>query len=248
MKPLGALTYVFVVAAVTFGWSAALAAPPDAAAVLERSDRSRNGWDSFVARIRITEFLNGKLDEEHLFEVSQKGRDKSSVEFLSPRDKGRHMLMLGDDMWIYLPDTSRPIRITPMERLAGSASNGDVARTRYAEDYAAVLVRQEEVGGVACDVLDLSARRKGATYRRILYWVRSSDAEPVQADYFLASGKHMKSATFDAYQTVAGTRVLRKMTIADRVRPAETTVIEYLSFTPKELPDRLFHQARTERF
>jgi len=97
-------------------------------------------------------------------------------------------------------------------------------------------------------VLELTARRKGATYRRILYWVRSRDAEPVQADYFLASGKQMKSATFDAYQTVRGSRMLRRMTITDRVRPAETTVIEYLSFTPKELPDRLFHQARTERF
>ena len=37
--------------------------------------------------------------------------------------------MLGDDMWVYLPDTSRPIRITPLERLSGDASNGDVART-----------------------------------------------------------------------------------------------------------------------
>ena len=43
--------------------------------------------------------------------------------------------MLGDDMWVYLPDTSRPVRITPLERLSGDASNGDVARTNYAVDY-----------------------------------------------------------------------------------------------------------------
>lgn len=241
MRPIG----LTCLAALVLG-SSALA--QDATATLERADRSRNGWTSFVARIRITEFVDGKADEEHLFEVSQKGRDRAAVAFLSPRDKGRHMLMLGDDMWIYLPDTSRPIRITPMERLTGSASNGDVARTRYAEDYDAQLLRKEEVSGVPCDVLDLTARRKGATYRRVHYWVRSANAEPVKADFFLASGKQMKSATFDEYQIVRGARVLRRMTITDLIRPGETTVIEYVSFTPKDLPDRLFHQGRTERF
>jgi outer membrane lipoprotein-sorting protein len=227
---------------------AAAALPPDPAVLLRRSDRSRNGWGSFVARVRITNYEDGRVDEEHLFDVSQKGADKSYVEFLSPRDKGRHMLMLGDDMWIYLPDTSRPIRITPAERLAGAASNGDVARTNYAEDYDATFLRSEDVDGMPCYVLDLAARRKGATYRRIHYWVRSADAQPVKAEYFLASGKHFKSATFDAYQTIDGERVLRRMTIQDEMRQGSRSVIEYLSFRPQALPDKLFHQGRTERF
>jgi outer membrane lipoprotein-sorting protein len=228
--------------------SAAAAVPPDPALLLRRSDRSRNGWDSFVARIRIVNYEQGRADEEQVFEVSQKGVDKSYVEFLSPRDKGRHMLMLGDDMWIYLPDTSRPIRITPAERLAGSASNGDVARTNYAEDYDATFLRTEELAGLECHVLDLSARRKGATYRRVHYWVRSQNAEPVKAEYFLASGKHIKSATFDEYQTVRGVRILRRTTIEDQIRKGARSVLEYLSFTPKTLPDKLFHQGRSERF
>jgi outer membrane lipoprotein-sorting protein len=226
----------------------AAALPPDPATLLKRSDRSRNGWDSFVGRVKIIEYESGKVDEEHLFEVSQKGVDKSYVEFLSPREKGRHMLMLGDDMWIYLPDTSRPIRITPAERLAGNASNGDVARTNYAEDYDATYVRTEDVAGVECHVLDLAARRKGATYRRILYWVKSADAEPVKAEYFLASGKLIKSATFDAYQLLYGVRILKRITIQDEIRKGSRTVIEYLGFWPKALPDKLFHQGRTERF
>ena len=86
--------------------------------------------------------------------------------------------MLGDDMWIYLPDTSRPIRITPLERLSGNASNGDVARTNYAVDYDAVYLRTETAGGAECHVLELTARRKGATYRRILYWLRATASTP----------------------------------------------------------------------
>jgi outer membrane lipoprotein-sorting protein len=242
------LSPAFLLLACSLVSTGAAALPPDPTQLLQRADRSRNGWDSLVVRVKITNYESGKVDEEQLFEVSQKGTDKSYIEFLSPRDKGRHMLMLGDDMWIYLPDTSRPIRITPMERLSGGASNGDVARTNYADDYDAQVLRSEDVANVPCYVLDLTARRKGATYRRIHYWVRTSDAQPVKAEFFLASGKHLKSATFDEYQTVAGVRVLRRMTIHDRVRQGWSTVIEYLSIAPRALPDKLFHQGRSDRF
>src|ERR1700686_401439 len=101
----------------------------DAQALLRQSDILRNGSANYVVHIKITNFEGAKQDEEHLYAVSQKGLDKTHVEFLSPREKGRYLLMLGDDMWIYLPDRSRPIRITPLERLTGNTSNGDIART-----------------------------------------------------------------------------------------------------------------------
>ncbi len=116
-------------------------AAPDAEALLKRSDTFRNGWPSYVVHVKITDYESGRSDEEHLYEVSQKGTDKTYVEFMSPREKGRHLLMLGDDMWVYLPDTSRPVRITPLERLTGDASNGDVARTNYAVDYTPAYLR-----------------------------------------------------------------------------------------------------------
>jgi outer membrane lipoprotein-sorting protein len=223
-------------------------AAPDALALLKQADAVRNGWPSYVVRVKITNFEAGKSDEEDLFEVSQKGTEKTYVEFLSPRDKGRHLLMLGDDMWIYLPDTSRPIRITPLERLSGNASNGDVARTNYAVDYDAVYLRSEAVGATQCHVLELTARRKGATYRKILYWLRAADARPVKADFFLASGKHTKSATFDEYQQVGGRMLLRRLTIYDQIRKNSHSVMEYSGFAPRNLPDRMFHQGRSDRF
>jgi outer membrane lipoprotein-sorting protein len=233
--------------------SAFAASAPDAAdgiTLLRRFDLLRNGaaWSSFAVRIQITNYEDGQEDEEHLFLVYQKGTEKSYVEFLSPREKGRHLLMLGDDMWIYLPDTSRPIRITPLERLAGNAANGDVARANWATDYNPVSVRSERVDGVECYVLDLSAKRKGATYRRVLLWLRLSDNLPVKADFFVAAGRQLKSATYDSYQQIDGQTMLRRMTIYDRVRQNSRTVIDYLSFQPRALPDRIFHQGRSETF
>jgi outer membrane lipoprotein-sorting protein len=180
------------------------AATPDAEALLKRSDQFRNGWPSFTLKLRITNYESDKPDEVKLYEVSNKGAEKTYVEFLSPREKGQHVLMLSDDMWVYLPDTSRPVRITPLERLSGDASNGDVARTNYSVDYLPAYLRTEKIGAEDCYVLELTAKRKGSTYQRILYWLRVEDARPVKAEYYLASGKRIKSSTFDEYALANG--------------------------------------------
>jgi outer membrane lipoprotein-sorting protein len=224
------------------------AAMPDATDLLKRSDAFRNGWPSFVTHVKITNFEAGKADEEKLYEVSQKGTDKTYVEFMSPREKGRHLLMLTDDMWIYLPDTSRPVRITPLERLSGDASNGDVARTNYAVDYTPSYVRTEKVGATECYVLDLTAKRKGATYQRIVYWIRVEDARPVKAEFYLTSGKHIKSATFDDYANFDGRLLLHRLTLYDEIRHNSHSVLEYSGSVPRALPDKLFYQGRSDRF
>jgi outer membrane lipoprotein-sorting protein len=221
---------------------------PDANALLKRSDAFRNGWNSYVLKVKITHFESGKEDESKIYEVSQKGTEKTYVEFLSPREKGQHLLMLGDDMWVYLPDTSRPVRITPLERLNGDASNGDVARTNYAVDYSAAYLRTEKQGAENCYVLELTAKRKGSTYQRILFWVRATDARPVRAEYYLTSGKHIKTATFDDFFMVNGKPILHRWTLYDEIRHNSHSVLEYSGIAPRELPDKLFYQGRTDRF
>jgi hypothetical protein len=151
-------------------------------------------------------------------------------------------------MWIYLPDTSRPVRITPLERLSGDASNGDVARTNYAVDYAPVYLRTEKVGAEECYVLELTAKRKGSTYQKIEYWLRVQDARPVKAEFYLTSGKHIKSATFDEYQQSGGRSLLHKLTLYDQIRHNSHSVLEYSGAAQRNLPDKLFYQGRTDRF
>jgi outer membrane lipoprotein-sorting protein len=245
---LAVLAFLLTCMLVGHAESANIAPAVNADALLKKSDTYRNGWPSYSLRVKITNYESGKSDEERLYEVSQKGTDRTYVEFMSPREKGRHLLMLGDDMWIYLPDTSRPVRITPLERLSGDASNGDVARTNYAIDYSAVYVRTEKVGTEECHVLELTTRRKGATYQRILYWLRVQDARPVRAEFYLTSGKHIKSATFDEYATSGGKMQLRRFTLYDEIRHNSHSVLEYSNSAPRDLPDKLFYQGRAERF
>lgn len=210
--------------------------------ILRLSDMGRNGWSSYAVHTTIENFEDGKLKETGRFDVMIKGADKTLVKFLNADVKGRYLLMVGDDMWLYMPDTRRPIRITPLQRLIGDASNGDVARTRYAEDYSARLLRQEVLDGTPCYVLDLHAKRDGATYNHIVYWVAKGTYRPKRAEIYLTSGKHYKSITFDKYEETNGRTLLTQMTITDRLRPGRTTIMLYGSYGPREFPDKYFNK------
>ncbi len=216
--------------------------------VLERADQTRNGNGSVLVKTRISYFKFDKLDQESVYEVYGKGSDKALLKSLDPRNRGFRVLMMGDDMWISFPDVSRPVRITPAQRLIGQASNGDVAKTCYAVDYEPHLVREEEVRQRHCALLDLKAKRKGATYQRIEYWVDLATLEPVQANFYLTSGKNSKFASFDEFKTFMGHRMVSRITILDRINGRDKTVIEYLSGEPREFPDRYFNVNRMSEF
>jgi hypothetical protein len=70
----------------------------------------------------------------------------------------------------------------------------------------------------------------------------------VKADFYLTSGKHIKSATFDEYREDVGRTRLVKMTIYDQIRKNSHSVLEYSNYEARELPDKLFHQGRVDRF
>ncbi len=217
----------------------------NAQTLLQQADDFRLHWPSVVIRVRIDNYEHGALKEDEEFDVSIKG-SSSHVRFLSTRNKGQVLLMRGDDMWFFLPSASRPVRITPVQRLLGNASNGDVARLQYAIDYTPRIEGEETVGGVPCTILELQAKRKGATYQRVRLAVRTSDAWPVRAECFLTSGRQAKTVFFEQPRTILGRTVVTRLVIDDSIRPADRTVMDFLTFTPKDLPDKLFNPARGE--
>lgn len=232
-----------VLAAVSAGpVPARAAAAKGADEILAAADRGRNGWDSFSVDVTITNFKNERPESSSRYEVLIKGADRTLVRFHDPRDKGKLLLMLEDAMWLYLPSTSRPIRVTALQRLSGNASNGDVAQTSLAANYAAALVGEETVDGQPVHVLELTARRKSATYQRVRYWVAAASLLPVKAEFQLTSGKPSKRCVYERYETVAGRPVLRRLVIYDLLRAEQKTVMEYGRYSPRDLEDKLFNR------
>src|SRR5262249_3950642 len=157
----------------------------EASDIVRDADRYRRPGDSFVWNITITSQEAKKSPTVDGFEVFVKGNGRSFIKFVTPpRSVGRSLLALGRDLWIYLPDAGKPVRIPLSQRLVGQVANGDIARADYAGDYDATLVGDESVDGVSCHVLDLKAKSKEVTYAAIKYWVSKEGRRPVKAEYY----------------------------------------------------------------
>jgi outer membrane lipoprotein-sorting protein len=199
----------------------------DAASVLARTDQSRNQMSSFAVDVELTSSTPDGRHETSKFRVYGKGSDRSVVEFIAPQtEKGKILLMLRDAMWIYMPSASRPIRISPLQRLMGQASNGDVARMNFGVDYQPAAIADDGDTWV----LDLAAKDPSVAFNRVRLWVDKQSFAPRRADFYVVSGKLIKHATY------AEDRV----EIDDALRPGHRTVMRYTNRVARENPERMF--------
>ena len=232
---------VALVVALALAW-AAPAAADEAADIVRDADRFRRPAESFVWKINITSQEAKKSPSTDGFEVFVKGSGRSLVKFVAPpRNAGRSLLALGRDLWIYLPDAGKPVRIPFSQRLVGQVANGDVARADYSGDYDAKLLGEETVDGLACHVLDLKAKTKDVTYAGVKYWVSKDGRRPVKAEFYAATGTLLKTGTFDGFKEVVPGHVLAtRLTLLDGIRKDKSSVLDYGGIVVRDIPDKYF--------
>jgi outer membrane lipoprotein-sorting protein len=208
----------------------------DATQILQRVDAARNPLSSFSVEVALTS-ITSISTESSKFRVYAKGSDRSVVEFVAPAtEKGKYLLMLRDAMWIYMPSASRPIRISPLQRLMGQASNGDVARTSFTTDYNATNLTTEEDAWV----VELTAKDPSVSYNRVRLWVDKKTYEPRRADFYVVSGKLIKRAFYREYGEMNGRRTVTRVEIEDLLRAGNRTVMQYANLTQRENPEKMF--------
>ncbi len=188
--------------------AALLAQAPSAEELLVSADRHRHPWASFQVEIGL------KVSrEEQRWRVHSRENGDARVDGVSEKEKGRSVLVLGDEMWLLLPNTKRPVRVSPQQRLLGPASGGDIARTRFQEDYAAEVSAEETVEGEPCHRLELKARRPAVAFQKATLWVAKAGRRPVKAEFRMASGKLARTVRFREGGAVLGRPVLKSMEV-----------------------------------
>lgn len=200
---------------------------PDAQTILQHSDHARGGgMPGIVWEIRLVSRDGSEYSEEQRLEV--RAVDEASVaETIEPaRFRGMKLLQVGRNMWLTKPGLSKPIPISPRQRMSGEAANGDIAATNYAADYAATQTGEETLEGEACYVLDLKARHNRTTYDQIRLWVAKGREVSLKAEFYSLSGKPLKSARFEYNQEILyeGKHIpfVSRMVIRDALTDSDT--------------------------
>jgi outer membrane lipoprotein-sorting protein len=224
-----------------FAWAAAASTEPDAAAIVQKADEVRFPAESFEATVTIDSVADGQPADPHKYRILSKGNDNTIVMVTEPAaDRGQILLMKGHDLWVFLPHVSQPVRLSLSQRLTGEVANGDLARVNFAGDYEATLVRTEAIDTEPMYVLELKARERNVTYRRVLYWVRKANFWPYKAEFYSISDRLLKTARYEEFKQIAGRLRPTRLVMQDALRQEDRSTLDYTDIRKREIPDRVF--------
>jgi outer membrane lipoprotein-sorting protein len=212
--------------------------------ILAHADRARGNVNGIEWTIHVVSTEGDRTQESDLL-VKARGNNSLATYLTPPKSKGQIILMLDRNMWYVKPGLSKPVPISPRQKLMGGAANGDIASTNYAGDYEATSMTEDTINDEPCHVLDLKAANKNTTYDRIKYWVSKKRQVGVKADFFTISGKLFKSALFEYDNTITSGNesipFVSRMVITDAVMKNNVTTMTYGKITIKEISDSVFN-------
>jgi hypothetical protein len=201
----------------------------DGTQLLEQIDKNLSP-ESYESYRKIINIEPSGRTKEYVYYTAKKGRDKIAGLFLSPAsDKGRSTLRLGDNMWLYVPNVGKPIRITSLQSVIGGVfNNADILALDYSVEYDVEKV--EDLGNEA--LLYCKAKTKTVAYDKLKIWVEKSKTLPTKIECLTEAEMLIKTLYFkDIKDFFSGERHWpRKNTLSTFLRSRRNrTVLEAIS-------------------
>lgn len=129
--------------------------------------------------------------KEFVLYTVKKGKDNVVALFLDPpSEKGRSSLRQGENMWLYIPNVGKPIRITSLQSVVGGVfNNSDLLRLDYSTEYNVESVTEE----TSEYLLKLKAKNNSVAYDQLVMRVDKKNKVPIQIEAHASSGLLIKT-------------------------------------------------------
>lgn len=169
------------------------AAAIDGTQILQKVDRNLEP-ETYESYRQLTDTQPDGSKKVSVLYTLKKGRDKVVALFLAPAsDKGRVTLRLDENMWLYMPDVGRPIRITSLQSVTGSVfNNADILRIDYTSEYNVEAAEEQK----DAYLLSLKAKSGEVAYDKLKMWVDRQALLPTTIECYAASGLLLKTLRF----------------------------------------------------
>jgi outer membrane lipoprotein-sorting protein len=214
------------------------AAAIDGTQLLQKVDRNLEPESYEMYRKLINIEPDGSRKEFVLYSV-KKGRDKMVALFLDPpSERDRATLRLGENMWLYIPNVGKPIRITSLQSVIGGVfNNADILRLDYSTEYAVESVTEDK----DTYLLALKARTADVAYDRLKMRVDRKTALPTVIECYAASGLLIKTLAYKDIKDFGG-GIKRPATLEtdSPLYKGYRSVMVYAKVKTRVLPDEVF--------
>lgn len=230
-------------------------------AIAVEADKRDNGFGDSTANMTM-ELRNkhGDTSLRHIriktLEVEGDG-DKSMSIFDQPADvKGTAFLTFShaikaDEQWMYLPSIKRVKRINSKNKsgpFMGSEFAFEDIASQEIEKYSYKYLRDENINGVDCFVIERIPTYKHSGYTRQLGWVNKSEYRPEKIVFYDRKNTLLKTLTYSGYN-----KYLNKYWRADQLtmtnhQTDKSTILKWTDYKFKTgLSDRDFSRNSLKR-
>ncbi|MBW2734191.1 MAG: outer membrane lipoprotein-sorting protein [Deltaproteobacteria bacterium] len=206
--------------------------------ILEEVDR-RLQHESYEAYRKLINIEPDKSRKEFVLYTVKKGRDKVIGLFLSPAsEKGRSTLRLGENMWLYIPNVGKPLRITSLQSVTGGVfNNSDILRLDYTAEYNTKAIKES----AKTYQLTLKAKNGSVAYDKLEMTVDRKAMVPQVIKCFAASGMLIKTLSFKQMKDFGDG--LKRPSVIETQSPLQKgyrSVMIFAKIKPKKLRDEVF--------
>jgi outer membrane lipoprotein-sorting protein len=210
----------------------------DGAALLRQIDRNLNpdSYESYRKLINVEP--DGKKKEFTLYSV-KKGEHKVAALFIAPAsEKGRSTLRLGDNMWLYIPNVGKPVRITSLQSVVGGVfNNSDILNLDYSAEY---TVEKVEDSGKE-HLLHLKAKTRQIAYDRLRLWADKGTLLPTRIECLTEAGMLIKTLYFKNEKDFGGGIVRPSVIETDSpLYKGYKSIMIFAKIKKRELSDEVF--------
>lgn len=179
--------------------------------------------------------------------VWTEGMDKTFIRILEPqKEKGVATLRIGNEMWNYLPNTNKVIKIPPsmmMSSWMGSDFTNDdlVSEFTLLEDFRYQLITPEDAEAGLLHLEAVPREDLPIVWGKIVTAVRQDDYLPVEEKYYDEKGNLMRVILFKDLKLFGQRRIPATMELIPQNKEGHKTVIRYLALEfDKKLDESVF--------
>lgn len=177
--------------------------------------------------------------KEFLIYQAKKDKDKMVALFLKPEsEKGRSTLRLGDNMWLYIPNVGKPIRIASIQSVVGGVfNNSDIMRLDFSAEY--TVTSQKESSREY--TLTLKAKNDSVAYDKLIMKVDKNTITPKEVVCYSSTGMKIKTLLYKDIKEFAPGIV--RPAVVETVSPfykGYKSVMVYGKITPKSFDNEVF--------
>jgi len=227
-----------VIVGLLLGLLSATAAAADGAELLRKIDRNMEP-ESYENYRKLVNIEPSGAKKEYVLYTVKKGREKMVALFLDPpSERDRATLRLGENMWLYIPNVGKPIRITSLQSVIGGVfNNADLLQLDFSEEYSVAGV-EEKPDSYS---LELKAKTGAVAYDRLKMQVDRKLLLPMTIEAYAASGLLIKTLRYSEIKDFGDG--IRRPSVLETDSPlfkGYKSLMVWAKLRKRTLPDEVF--------